>query len=239
MDPHQRRVSEIMRTEVATLAPQERLDLADDIMKLGRVRHMPVLEDGRLVGLVSQRDLLAASLTGVLDFDKRERRTFMRSVKVSEVMSHGPIGVEPEATLREAAELLVHHRIGCLPVLNSDGTLVGLVTETDLLRAGFLGEDESSEKEQEVRSVTDLGARLGEDLEALKRARDELRVRVHLGAAEAKDLWERMEKKWHEFEAKAKFVSKEAEEPLRDVGQAAKQLLGEIREGYRKIRQSL
>jgi CBS domain-containing protein len=136
----ERRVSEIMQSEVVTLAANDRLDLADDVMRLGRVRHLPVLEDGRVVGVVSQRDLLAASLSKALDFEARDRRTFLRSVDVGEVMSRDVATIGPEASLGEAAALLLGRRIGCLPVAKPDGTLVGLVTETDLLRAAFLPE---------------------------------------------------------------------------------------------------
>jgi len=137
----ERRVSEIMESEVVTLAARDRLDLADDVMRLGRVRHIPVLDDGRVVGIVSQRDLLAASLSKALAFDPQQRRTFMRSVDVGEVMSREVVTVAPDATLGEAAALLLGRRIGCLPVVKPDGTLVGLVTETDLLRAAFLPDE--------------------------------------------------------------------------------------------------
>ena len=142
MDRQDRPVSEIMRCEVATLAPDEKLDLADDIMRLGRVRHMPVTEDSTLVGIVSARDLLAASLSQVREFEWSERRTFLRSVTVSEAMTAEPITVQPETTLRAAAELMLERKIGCLPVVKPDGTLLGLVTETDMLAAAFLPDDE-------------------------------------------------------------------------------------------------
>ncbi len=132
-----RPVSEIMRTEIASLGVGDRLDLAEDIMRLGRVRHMPVLEDSRIVGLVSARDLLAASLTKVLDFDPPHRRSFLKSVEVGEVMSRELATISPSTTLQEAAELFVKRKIGCLPVVEPDQTLVGLVTESDLLRAAF------------------------------------------------------------------------------------------------------
>ena len=83
-------VEHIMQREFASVRSDERLDFVDDVMALGRVRHMPVVDDGKLVGVVSQRDLLAAALSRVLDFDAQERRTFLRSVDVREVMAGRP-----------------------------------------------------------------------------------------------------------------------------------------------------
>ena len=128
-------VSRFMQTEFVTLRPSDRLDFADDVMKLGRIRHMPVVEGNRVVGVVSQRDLLAASLSRVMEIDPRDHRSFLRSVEISEVMSKPVITIEPDRTIREAAELMIRHKIGCLPVVDSLGTPVGLITETDLLRA--------------------------------------------------------------------------------------------------------
>jgi CBS domain-containing protein len=133
-----------MQAQMVTLKPDERLDLADDIMHLGRVRHMPVVDDGRLVGIVSNRDLLAASLTKFLNFDPKQRRAFLRSVEVSEAMTRDVVTVEPSTSLREAAELLIRHKVGCLPVVKPDGILVGLLTETDLLKAALVEEGAES-----------------------------------------------------------------------------------------------
>src|SRR5262245_8467352 len=82
-----------MQREFASVRSDERLDFVDDVMSLGRVRHLPVVDGGRLVGVVTQRDLLAASLSRALDFDNQERRTFLRSVDVGEVMTKKPITV--------------------------------------------------------------------------------------------------------------------------------------------------
>jgi uncharacterized protein YoxC len=81
--------------------------------------------------------------------------------------------------------------------------------------------------------------KFGEELEELRRIRDELRVKIHLGKAEAKDLWEKTEHKLEDFENKVKSISSQAEEPLHDVGEAAKLLLDEIKDGYRRIRSAL
>ena len=137
MDHRERTVESAMQREVVSVRADERLDLVDDIMKLGAVRHMPVLEGERLVGVISQRDLLAASLSKVLEFEGKQRRTFMRSVAVGEVMTRSPVVIAPSATLREAARLLLERRFGCLPVVDAQGHMVCLLTETDLMRAAY------------------------------------------------------------------------------------------------------
>jgi CBS domain-containing protein len=138
-----RTVDDVMRREFVALKATDRLDFADDILTLGRIRHLPVLEDGELVGIVSQRDLLAQSLTKALDFEARDRRTFLKSVDVSEAMTREVIAVDTGTTLEEAARLLIRHRIGCLPVVDRNGVPVGIVTETDLLRAAYLSDGQA------------------------------------------------------------------------------------------------
>jgi CBS domain-containing membrane protein len=236
------RVEEVMARDVVSLGPKDRLDLAEDVMRLGRIRHMPVLEGDRLVGIVSSRDLLAASLSKQLEFDGAERRTFLRSVTVSEAMTRDPITIAPGATLREAAELLLQHRIGCLPVTRPDGSFVGLLTETDLIRAVLMAEPAASTLEASAEgrnAMSELGKRLEEELEGLRRVRDELRVQIHLAKAEAKERWEELEHKFRDAEAKARLVARESEKPIQDVGAALRNLLREIRDGYRQIRETL
>ena len=137
MDAGERTVESVMAREFVSVGPGDRLDFVDDVMKLGRIRHMPVISNEALVGVVSQRDLLAASLSRVLAFDAQERRTFMRSVEVAEVMTPNPVVVVASATLRQAARLMLERKIGCLPVVDAETRVVGLVTETDLLRGAY------------------------------------------------------------------------------------------------------
>ncbi len=127
-----------MRTDFVTVETKDRLDDLDRLMHLGRFRHLPVLRDGQLVGVVSSRDLLAASLTKLLRFGKKDREAFLRSVEVSEVMMKPVQTTRVETPLSDAARQMIRHKIGCLPVLDVDQTLVGLITETDLLRAAFV-----------------------------------------------------------------------------------------------------
>ena len=232
-------VSEVMQTEVVTLGRADRLDLVEDIMRLGRIRHLPVVDEGRVVGIVSSRDLLAASLSKALEFDRQERRTFLRSVGVEEVMTPDPVCVAPAATLAEAAAVLVHRKIGCLPVVRPDRTLVGLLTETDLVRAAILEAEPAVPAASESRALTGLEDALRQEVERVRRARDELRVRMHLARADARDRWEELEHRYRQLEAKLEGVARQAEAPARDVNEALKLLVGELRDGYRKIRDAV
>jgi CBS domain-containing protein len=127
------RVRDIMETKLVTISANDRLSTVDDIMTLGRVRHIPVVQAGRLVGVVSQRDLLRASLSALSQHRDAERRAFLSVVEIARVMSTPPIVVTPDVTIERAAAVMARKRIGCLPVVDGD-ELVGMVTETDILR---------------------------------------------------------------------------------------------------------
>ena len=127
------RVRDIMQTGVVTISAGDTLSTVEDIMTLGGVRHMPVVRGGALVGVVSERDLLRASLSNLTGFGLEERRAFLQVVEIARVMSAPPIVISPDAGIGQAARLLAEKRIGCLPVVE-EGKLVGLLTETDVLR---------------------------------------------------------------------------------------------------------
>jgi CBS domain-containing protein len=236
-----RPVSEVMQREVVTLRADDRLDLADDIMRLGRVRHMPVLEGERLVGILSNRDLLAASLTKALSFEPAHRRAFMRSVDVREVMSKEVVTASPDLPLADAARIMIERQIGCLPVVKDEGRLLGLLTETDLLRAAYLGDETTEEvmvggSEKRREAVADWKERFEKEVEELRRMRDELRVRLHLGKADAKDLWDRLERRFADLETHARRAAQRTEAPMHELGDAARHLIEELRNGYRELR---
>ena len=140
-------VSTVMESQVVTLQRSDRLDLAEDIMRLGRIRHLPVLEGERLAGILSSRDLLAASLSRALEFEEQQRRAFLRSVEVKEVMSLDVDTAAPEDSAIDAGRRMLRRKIGCLPVVDDKGSFLGLLTETDLLRAA-LEEGEEEEKSE-------------------------------------------------------------------------------------------
>jgi CBS domain-containing protein len=126
-------VKDIMTKEVSTLGRNDTLDFADDIMTLERIRHLPVLDEGRVVGVVSQRDLFRSALAAALGYGEKAQKRLLRTIRVKEVMSEPAITVSPEAPAKEATRLMLERKIGCLPVVEGR-TLVGIVTETDILR---------------------------------------------------------------------------------------------------------
>jgi CBS domain-containing protein len=127
-------VKTLMTTEVSTLERNDTLDVADDLMTLERIRHLPVLDEGRVVGVVSQRDLFRSALAVALGYGENAQKKLLRTIRVKEVMHEPAITVSPEVAAKEAIRLMLEHKIGCLPVVEGH-TLVGIVTETDILRS--------------------------------------------------------------------------------------------------------
>lgn len=122
-----------MTREVIVASPSMSVAEAIAVTRQHRIRHLPVVQDGRLVGVASDRDLrLAIPPQGSMP--DAERRELMDRTRVGDVMVKEVITVTPDAPVEEAAALLAENKIGCLPVL-SDGRLVGILSETDVLHA--------------------------------------------------------------------------------------------------------
>ena len=134
-------VRNIMVAELVTLHVDEELSLASDIMNLARIRHLPIVEGERLVGIISQRDLFKASLASVMGHDYAETREHLKSVAIRDAMVKEVITVGPDTDIQEAGRTMLEKKIGCLPVVEGD-RLVGLVTETDILRCFLLHYEE-------------------------------------------------------------------------------------------------
>lgn len=130
---HPMRVADFMERDVVTLDAAEHLDLADDVMRLGRIRHMPVVAGRRLVGILSQRDLFRAAASTVERLSADAERDWLAKLSVADAMTTDVVTIEPNEPIRHAVETMLIRRIGCLPVV-ADGCLVGLLSETDCLR---------------------------------------------------------------------------------------------------------
>ena len=125
-------VREVMQAKIVTISVDDSLSTVEDIMRLGGVRHILVVRGGRLVGVVSQTDLLRLSLSTLNNEGDDYRRAFLQALEVGQAMSSPPITIEAYATMEKAAMSMAQHKIGCLPVLDGDD-LVGMVTTTDVL----------------------------------------------------------------------------------------------------------
>lgn len=136
------RVANWMTEKPSAIGPGESALAALDTMIDQGIRHLPVVDrHQRVCGVVSLDDLRAAfpfSVSLKTPPGIAERDTALDTA-VGEVMTHGPITTAPETTLAEAAALLVRFRIGCLPVVDASGRLVGIFSETDALRALISG----------------------------------------------------------------------------------------------------
>jgi CBS domain-containing protein len=126
------KVKDIMVKEVATLDINDELSLANDIMRLGRIRHLPVVDGHRLVGIISERDLFRSSLAQALGYGTKNTRELMKTLRIKDVMVTGVITIPPDTDVCEATKIMVQEKIGSLPVVH-DNMLVGLITETDIL----------------------------------------------------------------------------------------------------------
>lgn len=119
-------VGDLMTRDVVTLQETDGLLQGDDLMKQHHIRHLPVVRDGRLVGLVSHRDLIRAL--------GRHPASSPQPVSLADIMTRGLETVTPQMPARDAIHKLLDHQFGCLPVVDGDAKLVGIVTEADFMR---------------------------------------------------------------------------------------------------------
>jgi CBS domain-containing protein len=126
-------IRDLMSSMVTTLARNDQLTLADDLMRAARIRHLPVLdEEGELCGIVTQRDLFRGALAKALGYGDLAQRKLLATLVVKEVMTTEVVTATPAMPVVQAARLMLDHKIGCLPVVENR-RLVGIVTESDFV----------------------------------------------------------------------------------------------------------
>jgi len=123
-------VEEVMRKKVITIHPEQSVLEALQIIRANRIRHLPVTDANDLVGIVSDRDLRDVSPSVLTNEDTQ----LLQQTRIRQIMIEDVISVHPLDYLEDAAMLMYQHTIGCLPVIRQK-RLIGIVTETDLLRA--------------------------------------------------------------------------------------------------------
>ena len=128
------KVKELMTTDLVMLYETNSIKQARSLMAAERIRHIPIVnEANQFVGLLTQRDLLATTVSALADIDAKEQEALESSIPIKEVMTTDIVAVDGETNLREAAEYLLKNKHGCLPVL-SNSYLVGILTESDFVR---------------------------------------------------------------------------------------------------------
>ena len=124
---------EIMMGSPVSLKPDDNLDLANNVIALGRIRHIPVVQDGRLVGMITERDLIGAAANKIFGLKQASKSALLKTVRIKDVMKKRVVTVAPDTPIKDTVHLMAEKKIGCVPVV-ADGALVGLVTTTDVLR---------------------------------------------------------------------------------------------------------
>jgi acetoin utilization protein AcuB len=170
-------VRERMSTQPVTIAADVPITEALRVMRQNQVRRLPVLDaDGKLVGIVSEKDLLYASPSPATSLSIYEMHYMLSRLKVTELMTPDPITITPDILLEEAAIIMADSKVGGLPVVE-DGNLVGIITETDIFKVflELLGAREKGlrltlripERMGEMARITTAIAQLGGNILAL------------------------------------------------------------------------
>jgi acetoin utilization protein AcuB len=127
-------VRDLMSPDPITLTPEETLRRARLMMEEHGLRRFPVVEGGRLVGIVTDRDVRQADISSKVMQERRYVDYILDRIQVAGMMTPNPITVSPDASVAEAASLILENKVGGLPVVEGD-RLAGIITETDLIRA--------------------------------------------------------------------------------------------------------
>ncbi|WP_318013720.1 CBS domain-containing protein [Roseateles oligotrophus] len=127
-------IQHIMSTRVVTVELDDRLEVIKKIFDASKFHHVLVVEESRLFGVVSDRDLFKALSPYIDSTTETARDVATLNKRVHQVMSRKPITLRPEAPISEAIELFLDHQISCLPVVDKDFKPVGILSWRDILK---------------------------------------------------------------------------------------------------------
>jgi CBS domain-containing protein len=127
-------VKDWMTREVITISPKTTLPEAHRLMITKHIRRLPVLKNKRLVGIITRGDIRGAEASGATSLNIWELNYLLAKLEVGKIMTPQPITISPEANLAEAAQVMLKHKISGLPVVDQQGNLVGIITESDIFR---------------------------------------------------------------------------------------------------------
>jgi len=123
-----------MSKDVITIDVNDSMQKAVKLLKEHDIRMLPVMRKGKLVGIVTDRDLKRSSASDATTLDVHELLYLISKIKVKDIMTKDPITVPPDFTVEETAEVLLNNKISGAPVVDQDGNIIGTITQTDLFR---------------------------------------------------------------------------------------------------------
>ena len=126
-------VRDYMTTDLMTVQETDTLLDATMFFVRSTFRHLPVIREKQLVGIITERDVKQYAPSVLSGLSPDEYNTIMETTPISRVMTRNPLTVQPDQSVLDAAKLLYAKRLGCLPVVQ-DGELVGIITTTDMLK---------------------------------------------------------------------------------------------------------
>lgn len=127
-------VKDWMTSKVITVDVHTALPDAHKLMHSHKIRRLPVLDGGTVVGIVSRSDIREASPSDATTLSVWELHYLLSKLTTGDIMTPKPVVILPTATIKDAARLMYTHKIGGLPVVDSDGQLQGIITESDIFR---------------------------------------------------------------------------------------------------------
>lgn len=129
-------IREWMTKDVITVTPDTSMMKASKILKENRIRRLPVVDaEGRLIGIVSDRDIKEASPSKATTLDMYEMHYLLAELKAKNIMTAKPITVKPTDTVEQAALIMLDNKVGGLPVVDDNGKLVGIISDHDVFKA--------------------------------------------------------------------------------------------------------
>jgi CBS domain-containing protein len=127
-------VKDWMTREVVTVSPETTLPEAHRLMMEKKIRRLPVVAHGRLMGIVTRGDVRGAEPSGATSLSIWEINYLLSKLKVEEIMTPRPVTISADETIGEAARLMLEKKISGLPAVDREGRVVGIITESDIFR---------------------------------------------------------------------------------------------------------
>lgn len=127
-------VKDWMTSKIITVDIHTSLPDAHKLMQSHKIRRLPVMDGDQVVGIVTRSDIREASPSDATSLSVWELHYLLSKLTMADIMTPKPVVILPTATIKDAARLMYSHKIGGLPVLDSDGQLCGIITESDIFR---------------------------------------------------------------------------------------------------------